>query len=65
MATIDTHGTTVRFSRADWGRTLLDFSVSLIALLVLSPLLLAIAAAVLLETGRPILFTQSRVGRGG
>ena len=65
MATIDTHGSTVGFARSGWGRTLLDFSISSIALLVLSPLLLAIAAAVLLETGRPILFTQSRVGRGG
>jgi len=65
METLDTHSSTVSFSKAGWGRTLLDCSVSLFALLILSPVLLAIAAAVLRETGRPILFTQSRVGRGG
>jgi lipopolysaccharide/colanic/teichoic acid biosynthesis glycosyltransferase len=65
MASLDTQTSTEDFSKAGWERTLLDCSVSLIALLILSPVLLSIAAAVLLETGRPILFTQSRVGRGG
>ncbi|MGA3294954.1 MAG: sugar transferase [Candidatus Acidiferrales bacterium] len=42
-----------------------DISLSFVALLALSPVLLVIAAAILLETGWPILFTQSRVGRDG
>jgi len=41
----------------------LDIVVSGLALLLLSPLLLLIAAAVVLESGRPALFTQERVGR--
>lgn len=42
----------------------LDFALSLAALAVLSPLLLAIAAAVKLSSPGPVLFTQQRVGRG-
>jgi lipopolysaccharide/colanic/teichoic acid biosynthesis glycosyltransferase len=42
-----------------------DMSLSLLALIVLSPVLAAAAAAVLLESGRPILFRQTRVGLGG
>ncbi len=40
----------------------LDVSVGLLVLLVLSPLFLALAAAVWLEGGSPIFFTQERVG---
>jgi lipopolysaccharide/colanic/teichoic acid biosynthesis glycosyltransferase len=43
----------------------MDLLVALAAVLLLSPLLLATAAAVLLESGRPVLFRQVRVGRGG
>jgi lipopolysaccharide/colanic/teichoic acid biosynthesis glycosyltransferase len=43
----------------------LDVLMSLLALLLLSPLLLAAAAAIALETGRPILFRQPRLGLGG
>ncbi len=42
-----------------------DIVVSLAALLVLSPLLAATALAVILESGRPVLFRQVRVGQGG
>lgn len=35
------------------------------ALLVLSPLMLAIAAWIVLESGRPAIFRQRRVGKGG
>jgi lipopolysaccharide/colanic/teichoic acid biosynthesis glycosyltransferase len=35
-----------------------------VGLLLLSPLLLALAAAVVIDTGRPVLFRQTRLGRG-
>lgn len=46
-------------------KRVLDVLLSLLALLVLSPLLLAAAAAIALESGRPILFRQTRLGLGG
>jgi exopolysaccharide biosynthesis polyprenyl glycosylphosphotransferase len=42
-----------------------DFLISGLALLVLSPLLAGVALAILLTTGRPIFYTQERVGQGG
>ena len=46
-------------------KRLADIVLSLVALLVLSPVLLATAAAVAAESGFPVLFRQVRVGRGG
>lgn len=46
-------------------KRLLDIALSLAALLALSPLMLAVALTVALEDGRPVLFRQRRVGRGG
>jgi exopolysaccharide biosynthesis polyprenyl glycosylphosphotransferase len=43
----------------------IDVAVSAIALLILSPVLLAVCAAVRLEGGPGILFRQTRVGRDG
>ncbi len=43
----------------------MDVAISLLALVLLAPLLLAVAAAIALESGRPVLFRQQRVGRGG
>jgi lipopolysaccharide/colanic/teichoic acid biosynthesis glycosyltransferase len=43
----------------------LDVLLSGAALVVLSPLLVATAAAIALESGTPVLFKQQRVGRGG
>jgi lipopolysaccharide/colanic/teichoic acid biosynthesis glycosyltransferase len=43
----------------------LDIAVSLLALLALAPLLLASALAVALDSGRPVLFRQTRVGLHG
>jgi lipopolysaccharide/colanic/teichoic acid biosynthesis glycosyltransferase len=43
----------------------LDVLMSLLALLLFSPLLLAAAAAVALESGRPIIFRQARLGLHG
>jgi exopolysaccharide biosynthesis polyprenyl glycosylphosphotransferase len=42
-----------------------DVAVSALALLVLSPLLLAIAVAILVDSGRPVLFRQRRAGIEG
>jgi lipopolysaccharide/colanic/teichoic acid biosynthesis glycosyltransferase len=42
-----------------------DLTIAALGLLVLSPLLAAIAFLICLRSGRPILFTQERVGRGG
>jgi exopolysaccharide biosynthesis polyprenyl glycosylphosphotransferase len=42
-----------------------DIVVASVALLLLSPVLLAVAIAIKLDDGAPILFSQSRVGRGG
>lgn len=46
-------------------KRVMDFSFSLLALVLLSPLMLATAVAVALGSGRPVLFVQRRVGRGG
>jgi lipopolysaccharide/colanic/teichoic acid biosynthesis glycosyltransferase len=46
-------------------KRLLDVVVSLAAILLLCPVLLAAALAVMLETGTPVLFRQTRVGLAG
>ncbi|MEJ1158824.1 exopolysaccharide biosynthesis polyprenyl glycosylphosphotransferase [Prosthecomicrobium sp. N25] len=46
-------------------KRLLDLTVASLALLILSPLLVLTGFAILLETGRPILFRQHRRGFGG
>ncbi len=53
-----------RLSR-ETGYRLLDAACALSGLIVLSPALVAIAAIILLCGGRPLLFRQVRVGRGG
>jgi lipopolysaccharide/colanic/teichoic acid biosynthesis glycosyltransferase len=64
----------VRLRKAAWRLTcgsgraakrLLDILVSAGALLMLSPLLLAVAAAIKLHDGGPVLFWQTRVGKWG
>ena len=42
-----------------------DLVLTSVGLVVISPLLLAIAAAVKLYDGGPVIFRQTRVGRGG
>jgi exopolysaccharide biosynthesis polyprenyl glycosylphosphotransferase len=42
-----------------------DVVVASLGLIVMSPVLLAVAIAIKLDDGAPILFSQSRVGRGG
>lgn len=43
----------------------LDIILSLLALIILSPLLLPVCVAVVLDSGFPVFFRQGRVGRGG
>ncbi len=45
-------------------KRILDFALSLLAIIALSPLLLVISAAVALTSRGPVLFCQKRVGRG-
>lgn len=42
-----------------------DLVAGIAALIVFSPVMLAVALAVLVDSGKPILFRQERVGRGG
>lgn len=42
-----------------------DIAVSFAALVLLSPVLLGVAIAVLADGGRPVLFRQTRIGLGG
>jgi lipopolysaccharide/colanic/teichoic acid biosynthesis glycosyltransferase len=44
---------------------LLDIAIAGAALLALAPLMLIIAGAIMAESGRPVLFAQTRIGRGG
>lgn len=46
-------------------KRLFDILVALLALLLLAPLLLGTALAVAIDSGWPVLFRQTRVGRGG
>ncbi|MCB0896761.1 MAG: exopolysaccharide biosynthesis polyprenyl glycosylphosphotransferase, partial [Nocardioidaceae bacterium] len=46
-------------------KRILDIAVSAVALVLLSPVLVACAIAVRLETGPGVIFRQVRVGRGG
>ncbi len=49
----------------DWGKPLFDRIVSIVALVVLSPVLLIIALAISLDSPGPIIFRQTRVGKDG
>jgi lipopolysaccharide/colanic/teichoic acid biosynthesis glycosyltransferase len=46
-------------------RRAVDVLIAGIALLLLAPLMLAIAIAIWLESGRPTFFCQTRIGQGG
>jgi exopolysaccharide biosynthesis polyprenyl glycosylphosphotransferase len=46
-------------------KSVMDVTISALVLILLSPLLLAIAIAILIDSGRPVLFRQQRVGRDG
>jgi exopolysaccharide biosynthesis polyprenyl glycosylphosphotransferase len=46
-------------------KRMLDLAVSAIGIVVLSPVLLVIAIAILIDDGRPVFFTQERMGLHG
>ena len=46
-------------------KRLVDVCLSLVALVVLSPVLLGAALAVFIDSGAPVFFKQTRVGAGG
>lgn len=46
-------------------KRLLDIITALVALVVLSPLFLVVALAILVDSGRPVIFVQQRVGLQG
>ena len=48
-----------------FGKRLLDLAASLVALVALSPVILAVAALVRWKLGSPVLFRQARPGLGG
>jgi len=54
-----------KFDRYGQIQRIFDVSIALISLILLSPLILLISCAILIESGRPILFSQVRVGRHG
>ncbi len=50
--------------RARATKRLFDMAAAGMALIVLSPVMLVVALAILIEDGRPVLFIQRRMGRG-
>lgn len=50
---------------ARFGKRLFDFSLSLVGLILLAPLAVLLGTLIWLDDGRPILFVQTRIGRGG
>ena len=57
-----------RWDRLNWPRAvkrIVDATVAAFALLMLSPLFALVAIAILVTTGRPIFYTQERIGQGG
>jgi lipopolysaccharide/colanic/teichoic acid biosynthesis glycosyltransferase len=48
-----------------WPQRLMDLVVAIAGLVILSPVMMLIALAICIETGRPIFYSQTRIGRGG
>ncbi|GAA0600825.1 sugar transferase [Craurococcus roseus] len=48
-----------------WGKRALDAAAAALLLALLAPVMALVALAVLLASGRPVLFRQARSGRGG
>jgi lipopolysaccharide/colanic/teichoic acid biosynthesis glycosyltransferase len=64
---VATRGTTRRAGGRVYAaaKRMSDLAVAFVLLVVLSPVLLVVAVAIRVESGRPVLFRQVRVGRGG
>jgi len=48
-----------------WVKRAIDFAITLVGLVVLLPLTLLIAVAIKLDSPGPVIFSQTRVGKGG
>jgi lipopolysaccharide/colanic/teichoic acid biosynthesis glycosyltransferase len=48
-----------------WPQRVMDLAVAIAGLVILSPVMMVIALAICIETGRPIFYSQTRIGRGG
>ena len=59
------YGEKVSFMYKHFFKRLLDVFLSLIAIVVLSPLYLVVSICVLIGMGHPILFSQERIGKNG
>ncbi|PAP93002.1 sugar transferase [Mesorhizobium wenxiniae] len=59
------HRSVVSSAAHGFARRAIDLVIAAAAAIVFAPLMLVIALALLLEGGRPIFFTQTRVGAGG
>lgn len=55
----------VAAARGDLPKRLFDIVIATCALIVLAPLMLALAVVVRIRLGRPVIFTQQRPGLGG
>jgi len=64
-ASSDAHERALSEASSPSNGQVLSSCVSALLLFVVSPFLLMIAAAILIESGSPVLFTQERVGRNG
>jgi len=66
---LDADWTTTRaVSPLAWERLakrVFDFSAALLGLILLSPLFLVVSIVILVTSGRPILYSQERIGQGG
>jgi exopolysaccharide biosynthesis polyprenyl glycosylphosphotransferase len=61
------HGLPV-WDRLNWaraGKRMMEAVIAFLALIALAPLMTLVAMAIVLTSGRPIFYTQERVGRGG
>ncbi|MDP1878466.1 MAG: sugar transferase [Actinomycetota bacterium] len=50
---------------ARWVKPVFDVAVGIVVAIVLSPIALVVAIAILVDDGRPVLFRQQRTGRDG
>lgn len=59
------HNKTNKLNAYEYVKRILDFSVSIIALIILSPLLLIVSILIATTSKGPIIFKQDRVGKNG